>query len=675
MTATPTDRRTPHSPDPSPDPSPNLSASMPPPAPWTVEDGAHVYGVDAWGAGLFSVNDAGHIEAVCGDGPADRIDLHAVVSGLRERGIHPPVLLRFSDILSRRLVELSDAFKTAMRENEYEGHYQPVYPIKVNQQQQVVDEVCRLGDEINCGLEVGSKPELLAVLARTSVDSDQLIICNGFKDDAYCEAVLLATKLGRRIIPVVESLREAHALIRIAKMYDVRPRLGVRVKLASKGSGRWRDSAGAKSKFGLFVSEILEMVELLRAEGLLDSLELLHCHSGSQVQDIRKVKDVVTELAHVYVGLRRAGAGLKYLDVGGGLGVDYMGQQANASSSMNYSVEEYASDVVYRIGAVCQQAGVPHPTIVTECGRAMVAHSSVLVMNVLGSTGPRSLVAGAEGIDLKDLPGEVPQPLVDLKAALDDVSERRLLECYHDAMQARDAAMTLFSLGYLSLEGRSAAERLFWAACERVLEVARRLDEMPEELEALEDQLSDIYSCNFSIFQSLPDVWAIGQLFPICPIHRLDEAPTRRAILADITCDSDGEIRRFVSPDGPARSLPVHELSPGRHYDLGVFLVGAYQETLGDLHNLFGDAHAVHIRLDEGEWAIEEIVRGDTASEVLGYMQHNPDALLSGMVRDCERAVRRGVLTANESKVLLGFYEKGLSSYTYLEPDENRGNA
>lgn len=649
--------------------TPTSKTAEPLPAPWTAEDGASFYGVDSWGSGLFAVNAAGHVEAVCGPGPADRIDVAQVVNGLRERGIHPPVLLRFSDILSRRLTELRDAFAVAMEENEYEGAYQPVYPIKVNQQQQVVDEVCRLGDEINCGLEVGSKPELLAVLARTSVDTDQLIICNGFKDDAYCEAVLLATKLGRRIIPVVESLREARTIIRIAKGYGVRPRLGVRVKLSSRGSGRWRESAGAKSKFGLFVTEVLEMVELLRAEGMLDCLELLHCHSGSQVQDIRKVKDVVTELAYVYVGLRRAGAGVKYLDVGGGLGVDYMGSQTNAASSMNYSVEEYASDVVYRIGTVCQQAEVEHPTIVTECGRAMVAHSSVLVMNVLSATGPSSLVGDGSDIDLDALPDEPPQPLIDLQTALSEVSERRLLECYHDAVQARDAAMTLFGLGYLSLEGRSIAERLFWSVCARVLQVARTLEEMPEELEPLEDQLSDIYSCNFSIFQSLPDVWAIGQLFPICPIHRLDEEPTKRAIIADITCDSDGEIKRFVSPDGPARSLPVHELSPGTPYDLGVFLVGAYQETLGDLHNLFGDAHAVHIRLDEGEWAIEEIVRGDTASEVLGYMQHNPDALLSGMVRDCERAVRRGVLTVHESKVLLGFYESGLSSYTYLEPD------
>lgn len=625
---------------------------------WSIDDARSLYLIESWGAGYFGIGAKGTVVALPGQG---EIDLHEVLVGLRERGITPPVLLRLSDVLAGRITELKRAFDGAIAENEYQGRYQAVYPIKVNQQRQVVGEVARYGREHGFGLEVGSKPELLAVLALTSM-SDQLIVCNGFKDDAYIEAVVLAGKLGRHIIAVVENLAEARRIIRYAELYGARPPIGVRVKLASKGVGRWSDSAGPKSKFGLFVGEVIEMLDLLESHGMLDCLKLLHCHCGSQLHDIQNVKQMLGELAHLYVQLKQEGAALSYLDVGGGLAVDYTGAQSNDSSSMNYTLQEYANDVVYRIGATCTASGIEHPTIVTECGRAMVAHSSVLVFDVLGSTGPRALAASGDVPEME----EEPSPIADLRGALDAVSPDRLAECYHDAVDARDEAMTLFGLGYLTLRQRAVAEQLFWTCCVRLREACLTAEDVPDDLQQLDDILSDIYFCNFSLFQSLPDTWAINQLFPVMPIQRLDERPTRRAVLADITCDSDGRIDRFISDEGVAHTIDVHELDDHPYY-LGVFLVGAYQETLGDLHNLFGDAHAVHIRSEDGQWLIEEVVKGDTAGEVLSYVQYDPEAFESSMRRDCERAVRRGGMTVNDSRALMRFYETGLSSYTYLK--------
>ncbi|MFG0304948.1 MAG: biosynthetic arginine decarboxylase [Phycisphaerales bacterium JB040] len=636
-------------------------------------DGGAFYRVSDWGGGYFGVNDRGNVEA--GPSGVSRLDVHEIVEGLGRRGVHPPLLLRFSDILQDRIRDLTDAFRRAMLENDYRGSYRAVYPIKVNQQHQVVQEICEFGRPFGVGLEVGSKPELLAVMAITSEHPDQLILCNGFKDAAYIEAVVLSAKLGRTIIPIVESAREARLIVRASKKYGVRPRIGVRVKLASEGAGRWSKSAGIKSKFGLFVSELLAMADLLESEGMLDCLSLLHCHSGSQLDDIQRIKEVINELSHVYVGLKRRGAGLEFLDIGGGLGVDYRGMQVASESSMNYTMDEFASDVVYRIGSVLNAAGVEHPTIVTECGRAMVAHSSVLVFDVIGSAGPRTLaVRDAEGEAWRLAVGaDAPQPLRDLREALDGINENRYAECFHDAMQARDAAMSLFTLGYLSLEQRALVERLFWTACARIQTIIERLpvDEVPEGLWTLDELLCDIYFGNFSVFQSLPDTWAIGQLFPVMPIHRLDERPTRRAMLADITCDSDGELSGFIGDaEGngePEGSIRLHELT-GEPYHVGVFLVGAYQETLGDLHNLFGDAHAVHIRREDGTWAIEEIVRGDTSIAVLGYMQHEPKAYLTAMSKECEKATRTGTLTVEEAQTLTRFYEGEMEAYTYLDP-------
>jgi arginine decarboxylase len=458
-------------------------------------------------------------------------------------------------------------------------------------------------------------------------------------------------------------------VLKHAERYQVRPRIGVRVKLASEGAGRWRDSAGEKSKFGLFVSEILELVTELRKHQMLDCLELVHCHPGSQLQDIRRVKDAINELAHVYAELKLMGAGLKYIDVGGGLGVDYDGSGTNFESSMNYTMNEYASDVVYRIASVCNARGIDHPTIISESGRATAAHHSVLIFNALGSSAlDQFRVAGRIEEDYKGK-DELPQPVLDLFDAYSAISERRLVECYHDALQAREQALQMFNLGLMSLEFRGLAERLYWATCAKVRDYCRKLTRVPEELEELELILSDTYFCNFSVFQSLPDSWAIGQLFPIMPIHRLNERPTRNAVLADITCDSDGKIDRFVSQRDVKRTLELHELKPGEEYYLAAFLVGAYQETLGDLHNLFGDTHVVHIRLhDQGGWWIEEIVKGDTASKVLSYMQYDVDRLFPQFSRDCERAAREGRMSVAESQALRRFYESELNGYTYLEP-------
>jgi arginine decarboxylase len=637
---------------------------------WKIEDSLELYGVGAWGSGYFGINEAGHV-VVRPDQTADQeIDLYEVVRGLAARDVATPVVVRFSDILKHRLKRLHDAFATAIVENDYRNRYAAVFPIKVNQQRLVVEEIYAYGKEHGFGLEVGSKPELLAVMAITEGESERMIVCNGFKDDSYIEAVILATKLGRNIIPVVENFGELQLILKHARTYDVRPRIGVRVKLASEGAGRWRESAGDKSKFGLFVSEILELFRVLQEQGMEDCLQLVHCHPGSQLQDIRRVKDAVNELAHVYAELKLMGAGLRYIDIGGGLGVDYDGSRTNYPSSVNYSLGEYASDVVYRIANVCNARGIDHPVIVSESGRAIAAHHSVLVFDTLGCSALDKFQV-PEGIE-ENLNGgnRYPQPVRDLFDAYRSINDRRLVECYHDAVQAREQALQMFNLGFLSLEARGLVERLYWATCARIRDICRKRPAIPEELEGLETILSDIYFCNVSIFQSLPDSWAIEQQFPIMPVHRLEERPTRNAVLADITCDSDGQVDHFVSVRETKRTLELHELREGEPYYLAAFLVGAYQETLGDLHNLFGDTHVVHIKLhEEGGWWIEEIVKGDTANEVLRYMQYDVERLFPQLARDCERAVREGRLSLTESQALRRFYESELNGYTYLEAD------
>jgi len=639
-----------------------------PAQPWRIEDSLDLYNVTAWGKGYFSINGAGHV-VVRPDTTEEReIDLLEVVEGLQARDLSTPVVVRFSDILAHRLKRLHDAFASAITENEYKNRYAAVFPIKVNQQRLVVEEVYRYGRDYGFGLEVGSKPELLAVMAMTENAPERLIVCNGFKDDSYIEAVTLATKLGRTIIPVVENFEELGLILKHAAAYQVRPRMGVRVKLNSEGAGRWSTSTGDKSKFGLFITEILELFNVLKSHDMLDCLQLVHCHPGSQLQDIRRIKDAINELAHVYAELKLMGAGLQYIDVGGGLGVDYDGSGTNFASSMNYTLQEYASDVVYRIASVCNARDIPHPMIVSESGRATAAYHSVLIFDALGSSVlDKFRVTGYEAEDYSG-DEELPQPVQDLFEAYRAVNERRLVECYHDALTAREQVLQMFNLGLLSLEFRGLAERLYWATCAKIRDACRKLERLPEELEDLESILSDTYFCNFSVFQSLPDSWAIDQLFPILPIHRLDERPTRTAVLADITCDSDGKIDHFVSPRDVKRTLELHELRSGEKYYLAAFLVGAYQETLGDLHNLFGDTHVVHVRLhDEGGWWIEEIVKGDTANKVLEYMEYDVAELYPALARDCERAIRDGRMTIAESQALKRFYEAELDGYAYLE--------
>jgi len=640
-----------------------------PAQPWRIEDSLDLYNVAAWGKGYFGINASGHVVVRPDTTAQHEIDLYEVVEGLKARDLTTPVVVRFSDILAHRLRRLHEAFAQAIAENDYHNQYAAVYPIKVNQQRLVVEEVYRYGKEFGFGLEVGSKPELLAVMAMTENAPDRLIVCNGFKDDSYIEAVTLATKLGRTIIPVVENFEELGLILKHAETYQVRPRIGVRVKLFSEGSGRWSASAGEKSKFGLFITEILELFNVLKGRDMLDCLQLVHCHPGSQLQDIRRVKDAINELAHVYAELKLMGAGLQYIDVGGGLGVDYDGSGTNFASSMNYTLNEYASDVVYRIASVCNTRDIPHPKIVSESGRAVAAYHSVLIFDALGSSAlDKFRVTGDEAEDYGGAE-ELPQPVQDLFEAYRAVSERRLVECYHDALTAREQVLQMFNLGLLSLEFRGLAERLYWATCARIRDACRKLERLPEELEDLESILSDTYFCNFSVFQSLPDSWAIDQLFPIMPIHRLEERPTRTAVLADITCDSDGKIDHFVSLRDVKRTLELHELRVDEKYYLAAFLVGAYQETLGDLHNLFGDTHVVHVRLhDEGGWWIEEIVKGDTANKVLEYMEYDVAELYPALARDCERAIRDGRMTLAQSQALKRFYESELDGYSYLEP-------
>ncbi len=632
---------------------------------WTIQDSIDYYSINNWGKDYFSVNENGHI-TVHPDKQTDHsIDLKDLVGQLQRRGIDLPILIRFTDILKHRLGEIHDAFQNARNEFEYQGEYRCVYPVKVNQQRHVVEEILDFGSVYNFGLEAGSKPELLAVLAITN-GKDVPIICNGFKDDEFIETVILAQKIGKNIIPVVEKFTELELIVKYAEKLDVKPQIGVRVKLASRGAGRWESSAGYRSKFGLTVTEVLAALSYLRERQMADCLKLLHFHMGSQVTHIRKIKEVLTEAGRVYVELHRAGAGLEYLDVGGGLGIDYDGSQSNFESSVNYTLQEYANDIVFRIKSICDEAKVKHPTIISESGRAVVAYHSVLVFNVLGVSGFDSFVPP------ELLPENSPQPLTDLFWICKNISKKNFVEVYHDAVQLREDSLNLFNLGYMTLAQRSVTEGLYWTICSKILKIVDELDYVPDELKNLESLISDTYFCNFSIFQSMPDSWAIRQLFPVVPIHRLAEKPTRRGILADITCDSDGKVDRFIDLHDVKKVLALHPYN-GDDYYLAVFLVGAYQEILGDLHNLLGDTNAVHVSLQEdGQISVDHVVKGDTVSEVLKYVQYNSDELLALMRKDVERAVRDRKITVEESALFLRFYESGLQGYTYLEEAHTR---
>ena len=629
---------------------------------WTVKDSIELYNVTGWGRDFFSINEAGNV-VVTPSGPGSpKVDLKELVDDLRSRGLNLPILIRFSDILRRRVEQLCGAFQQAIAENEYKGTYRGAYPIKVNQQRHVVEELMEYGRPFNLGIEAGSKPELLVALALQE-NPEALILCNGYKDRAFIETALLAQKLGRKVIITMDRLGELDTILAASTELSLRPVIGVRARLSTKGAGKWVESTGDRSKFGLTTAEMVTAVERLRALGMLDCLQLLHFHIGSQITNIRAVKDALRESSRIFVELHGLGANMRFMDCGGGLGVDYDGSQTNFHSSVNYTLQEYAADIVSQVAEACNQKGVPHPDIVTESGRALVAHHSVLVYNVLATN---EILAG-------QAPGPVApdeHPVIrQLWETYDGITRKNFQEAYHDALQIKEEAITAFNLGFLDLKARARVEELFWATCERILKIVRDLPYVPDELEGLEKQLSDTYYCNFSLFQSMPDHWAVRQLFPTLPIHRHNRAPSRRAVLADLTCDSDGKIDEFIDLRDVKHFLELHPPN-GEPYLIGTFLVGAYQEILGDLHNLFGDTDAVHVKLDGEDYRVEHVVEGDSVAEVLSYVQYNKDDLISRVRRAVEAALREKRLTMAESGRLMKRYEEGLEGYTYLTVDD-----
>jgi arginine decarboxylase len=631
---------------------------------WTAADANDTYNIPRWGCGYFMVNDQGNLAVTPGaEGMPGSIDMKELINELTARGIQLPILLRFSDILRSRIEQLCGAFTGAIKEYGYAGCYRGVYPIKVNQNRTVVEEIIEFGRPFHYGLEAGSKPELLAIMA-IHQDDEALIICNGYKDEEYIETALLASKMGKTIILVIEKPSELDHIHRVAERIKIKPSLGMRARLSSRGAGRWEQSGGDFSKFGLGATEMVDAVTKLKAWGEIDSLKLLHFHLGSQISAIKSVKNALREAGRMFVELYKMGAvGLSYFDVGGGLGVDYDGSQTNFASSMNYTVQEYANDVVYAVKEICDADSVPHPNIVSESGRAITAHHSVLVVNVLGVTEFNTQVP-------KEMPKTAPPLVLNMWETFQSVSTKNLLEAYHDAVEYKDQVLQLFNLGHLSLENRVLCENLFWATCEKVLLMVRNHPHVPEELEGLEKALSDTYFCNFSMFQSVPDAWAVDQLFPICPIHRLNEEPTRRATLADITCDSDGKIDSFIDLRDVKHVLELHPKHDDQDYYLGIFLVGAYQEILGDLHNLFGDTNTVHVQLSpDGDYDVKDVVAGDTVSEVLAYVDYSPSDLLGRLRNSVEQALRKKLMTIEESRTLINRFRQGMVGYTYLDKE------
>lgn len=629
---------------------------------WSVEDASELYDVARWGKDYFSVDTTGDLLVHPDPSQNQSINLKELVDGLRQRGVELPVLLRFDGILKHRLEDLHDAFARAIADHNYTGSYSCVYPIKTNQARHVVERIVQYGREFGFGLEAGSKPELLAILALA--DADTPVVCNGFKDASFIKMALLAQKMGHTVIPVVEHYSEFELIQDYAEQLGIRPMLGMRVKLASQGAGRWQESGGMRSKFGLTISEVLRVFNTLLSRQMGDCFQLLHFHLGSQISDIRSVKSALIEAARVYTGLYNQGAGLKHLDVGGGLGVDYEGSQTTTDCSMNYSLQEYANDVVFHITNVCREADVPHPNIISESGRAVSAYNSVLVFNAFGASDP-----GARSGLPKTLIEDAEQPLRTLWETYHALCIKNLLESFHDAQLALEMAISLFSGGHLPLNQRSLAEDLFRAICASIRDLATELDEPPEELSQLKRIMRDIYFCNFSLFQSMPDSWAVDQLFPIMPIHRLDERPTRNAVLGDITCDSDGKIDKFIGPNDGCRTLRLHTLNDSPYYLAG-FLLGAYQEILGDLHNLFGDTNVAHVDVSEnGGFTLTAIVKGDKVNDVLDYVQYDVKDLLDRVHATVDAAVRAGKLGHLEAGAFLQFYEESLNSYTYLQTD------
>ena len=627
---------------------------------WSIEDSREMYNIKGWGASYFDINEEGNVSvSPCKD--EAQIDLREIVDELSLRDVTPPLLLRFPDILDNRIEKTANCFKRAAEEYEYKAQNFIIYPIKVNQMQPVVEEIISHGRKFNLGLEAGSKPELHAVIA-VQCQSDSLIICNGYKDQSYIELALLAQKMGKRIFIVVEKLNELDIIARAAKKLNVKPNLGIRIKLASSGSGKWAESGGDASKFGLTSSELLDALRILDEKGLHDSLRLIHFHIGSQITKIRRIQTALREAAQFYINLHKMGYNVDFVDCGGGLGVDYDGTRSSSSeSSVNYSIQEYVNDCVYTFVDAANKNDIEHPNLITESGRSLSAHHSVLVIDVLETA---SLPEMPEEFEAKETDHQL---VKDLYEIWDNLNPRNMLEDWHDAEQIRDEALQLFSHGIVDLKTRAEIEAMYWSVCHEINNLAKHMKHVPEELRGLDKILADKYFCNFSLFQSLPDSWAIDQLFPIMPIQRLDERPTRNATLQDITCDSDGKIANFVTDGHIGNVLPLHPLKKNEPYYLGVFLVGAYQEILGDMHNLFGDTNAAHISVKDGKYCIDQIFDGETVEEVLDYVQYNPKKLVRQLEQWVTKSVKEGKISLDEGKEFLGTYRNGLFGYTYLQ--------
>ncbi|KAA6321226.1 Biosynthetic arginine decarboxylase, partial [termite gut metagenome] len=618
-----------------------------------------LYNITGWGTSYFGINERGHVVVTPrDDGVA--VDLKELIDELQLRDVALPVLLRFSDILDNRIENTSRCFRQAAEEYGYKAQNFIIYPIKVNQMRPVVEEIISHGKKFNLGLEAGSKPELHAVIAINTDDS--LIICNGYKDESYIELALLAQKMGRSIFLVVEKLNELKLIAKMAKQLNVSPNIGIRIKLSSSGSGKWEDSGGDASKFGLTSSELLEALGFLEERGMKECLKLIHFHIGSQVTKIRRIKTALREASQFYVQLYNMGFKVEFVDIGGGLGVDYDGTRSSDSgSSVNYSLQEYVNDSISTLVDVSDKNKIPHPNIITESGRALTAHHSVLVFEVLEAT---TQPVWEDNEEVSEGDHELVR---DLYTIWDTLNQNKMLEAWHDAQQIREEALDLFSHGIVDLKTRAQIERLYWSIAREINQIATGLKHIPEEFRGLSKLLADKYFCNFSLFQSLPDSWAIDQIFPIIPLHRLEEKPDRSATLQDITCDSDGKIANFISTKNVSHYLPVHHLDDNEPYYMGVFLVGAYQEILGDMHNLFGDTNAVHISVNETGYNIEQIIDGETVAEVLDYVQYNPKKLVRTLETWVAKSIKEGRISVEEGKEFLSNYRSGLYGYTYLE--------
>lgn len=628
---------------------------------WRIEDSEELYNINGWGINYFTINDKGNVQVTPKKNGVS-IDLKELIDELQLRDVSTPMLLRFPDILDSRIEKMASCFKVASEDYGYKGQNFIVYPIKVNQMRPVVEEIVSHGKKFNIGLEAGSKPELHAVIA-INTDNDSLIICNGYKDEDYIELALLAQKMGRSIFLVVEKLNELKLIAKIAKRLKVKPNIGIRIKLASTGSGKWEDSGGDGSKFGLTSSELLEALDFLEENKMKDCLRLVHFHIGSQVNKIRRIKIALREASQFYVQLYKMGFNVDFVDIGGGLGVDYDGTRSSSSeSSVNYSIQEYVNDAISTMVDVSDKNDIPHPNIITESGRSLTAHHSVLVFEVLESA---ELPEWNDDVDtIQENDHELVKELYNL---WDSLNQPKMLETWHDVQQIREEALDRFSLGIIDLKTRAQVEKLFWSIAKELHGMTEKLKHAPDELRMLAKLLADKYFCNFSLFQSLPDSWAIDQIFPIIPIHRLDEKPSRNATLQDITCDSDGKISNFISTKNFSHYLPVHPVKQKEPYYIGVFLVGAYQEILGDLHNLFGDTNAVHVSVNKDSYKIDQIIDGETVAEVLAYVQYDSKKLVRAVEAWVTSSVKQEKISLEEGKEFLSNYRSGLYGYTYLE--------